>query len=117
MTTLKDRRSARKWILVAALVVAAGNSVTVVSASTGAIVATIASNASNRLSVPVQAAFDGERILVTNAGNDSVTLFRAADLSVIGNVQLAAGSYPFGACSDGINFWVTLRGSLALLRI
>ncbi len=69
----------------------AGNSITVVQASTGAVVATIASNATNRLSSPLQAAFDGERILVTNSGNDSVTLFRAADLSLIGNVQLAGG--------------------------
>jgi hypothetical protein len=95
----------------------ADSSVTVVQASTGMVVATIASNASNRLSQPLQAAFDGERILVTNSGNDSVTLFRAADLGLIGNVQLAAGSVPFGACSDGINFWVTLRGPQQLLRI
>ena len=74
-------------------------------------VATIATDATNRISTPVQVAFDGERILVTNPGNDSVTLFRAADLSFIGNVQLAGGSEPIGACSDGINFWVTLRGS------
>ena len=61
---------------------------------------------------------NGEYIhTVTNTGNDSVTLFRAADLSLIGNVQLAAGSAPFGACSDGINFWVTLRGTNELLRL
>ncbi len=93
------------------------NSITVVQASTGAVVATIATNASNRLSQPAQATFDGERILVTNPGNNSVTLFRAADLSLIGNVQLAAGSAPFGACSDGINFWVVLSGSQQLLRL
>jgi YVTN family beta-propeller protein len=50
--------------------------------------------------------FDGERILVTNAGNDSVSLFKAADLGFIANVSIE--STPFGACSDGINFWVTL---------
>jgi DNA-binding beta-propeller fold protein YncE len=94
-----------------------GDSITVVRASSGTVVATIAGDASNRLNKPVQAAFDGERILVTNQGNDSVTLFRAADLSLIANVQLAAGSVPYGACSDGIHFWVTLRGSLELLRL
>ena len=73
-------------------------------------------DAANRLSKPVQLAFDGERILVTNQGNDSVTLFRAADLSLIGNVQLDSGAAPYGACSDGINFWITLRGSSELLR-
>ena len=93
------------------------NSITVVRAATGAVVATIAGDASNGLSSPVQAAFDGERILVTNPGNHSVTLFRAADLSLIGNVALPAGSGPYGACSDGINFFVTLRGAKELLRI
>lgn len=93
------------------------NSITVVKASSGEVVATIASSASNRLNAPVQAAFDGERILVTNPGNHSVTMFRAADLGLIGNVQLAAGSAPFGACSDGTHFWVTLRGPRALLRL
>ena len=92
-------------------------SITVVQASTGTVVATITSNAANRLSNSQAAAFDGERILVTNSGNDSVTLFRAADLSLIGNVQLPAGSIPVGACSDGINFWVTLRGTKQLVRI
>jgi YVTN family beta-propeller protein len=95
----------------------AGNSVSVVRAATGAIVATLVTDASNALSVPVQAAFDGERILVTNLGNDSVTLFRAADLSVIRNVPLPAGSDPYGVCSDGINFFVTLRGTKQLLRL
>jgi hypothetical protein len=94
-----------------------GNSITVVQASTGAVVATISSDGANRLSTPLQAAFDGERILVTNPGNDSVTLFRAKDLSLINNVPLATGSAPFGACSDGINFWVTLRGAKQLLRL
>ena len=93
------------------------DSITVVSASTGAIVATIVSNFDNGLSAPRQAAFDGERILVTNRGNDSVTLFRAADLSVISQLPLDPGSDPYGACSDGINFWVTLRGSKELLRL
>jgi hypothetical protein len=37
---------------------------------------------------PIQAAFDGERVLVTNYLGNSVTVFRAADLSLIGNVQL-----------------------------
>jgi DNA-binding beta-propeller fold protein YncE len=60
----------------------AGNSITVVQASTGAIVATIASTAATRLSTPLQGAFDGERVLVTNPGNDSVTLFRAADFEL-----------------------------------
>jgi hypothetical protein len=93
------------------------DSITVVQASTGAVVATIVADAANKLNAPLQAAFDGERILVTNSNNDSVTLFRAKDLSLISNVALAPGSGPFGACSDGINFWVTLRGAQQLLRL
>ena len=53
---------------------------------------------------------------MTNTGNSSVTLFRAADLSLIGNVSLGVAAAPIGACSDGINFWVTLRGTGELLR-
>jgi YVTN family beta-propeller protein len=93
------------------------NSITVVQASTGSVVATIASDASNRLNSPTAASFDGERILVTNLGNNTVTVFKAADLSFIANVSTGAGSNPIGACSDGINFWVTLiTGAGNLLR-
>lgn len=63
----------------------------------------------------MHAAFDGERVLVTNFNNDSVTLFSPADLLVIGNIQLASGSKPFGACSDAINSWVVLQGPVQLL--
>lgn len=87
------------------------NSITVVQVNSGAIVATIPGNASNALNAPLQAAFDGERILVTNTGNNTVTIFRAADLSLIANVVMPFGATPFGACSDGINFWVTTRGA------
>jgi YVTN family beta-propeller protein len=92
------------------------NSITVVRAATGAVVATIPQDASNNLSNPIQAAFDGERILVTNYNSDSVTLYRAADLSFIANVATGSGSHPFGVCSDGINFWVTLNGTAQLAR-
>jgi hypothetical protein len=92
------------------------NSITVVQASSGNVVATIASDASNQLNSPRQAAFDGERVLVTNFFGDSVTLFKAADLSFIASVKTGTGTNPIGACSDGINFWVTLSGSANLLR-
>jgi hypothetical protein len=80
-----------------------GGSVTVVQASTGNVVATITEHLSNPFSV----SFDGERILVTNAGDGSVSFFKAADLSFIANVPTGAVNETFGACSDGINFWVT----------
>ena len=89
--------------------------VTVVATSTGAIVATILADATNLLQQPTTAAFDGERVLITNQASQSVTIFKAADLSLVANVP--TGSAPHGACSDGINFWVTLGSSGTLLRI
>jgi DNA-binding beta-propeller fold protein YncE len=88
------------------------NSITVVQASSGAIVATISQDASNMLDGPLAASFDGERILVTNTNNNSVTVFKAADLSVVVNVSTGAGSNPGRACSDGINFWIPSSNGL-----
>jgi hypothetical protein len=90
------------------------NSITVVQASTGNVVATIAADASNLLNAPSAASFDGERILVANLGS-SVTVFKAADLSLIANVP-APGTSPSGACSDGINFWVPSYATTSVLR-
>lgn len=94
-----------------------GSSIAVVQASTGSLVATINADATNLLSRPQMAAFDGERILVTNTDGGSVTLFKAADLSFLGNVSTGAGTVPLGACSDGISFWVALFLSGSFLRI
>jgi DNA-binding beta-propeller fold protein YncE len=80
------------------------NSITVVQASSGTVVATIVADSNNHLNGPEAVAFDGERVLVTNNNGGSVTLFKAADLSFIANVPLGS---PYGVCSDGINFWVT----------
>jgi hypothetical protein len=52
----------------------------------------------------VQAAFDGQRILVTN-NVGGLSLFKAADLSAIRSVAATGG--PFGVCSDGVNFWIS----------
>jgi len=88
------------------------NSVTVVRASSGAVLATLTGNG---LSTPSSAAFDGERILVADSGVARVSLWKAADLTPLGFITTVAGSTPFGACSDGIHFWVTLStiGQLA----
>jgi YVTN family beta-propeller protein len=86
------------------------NSITVVQASSGAIVATISKDANNMLDGPLAASFDGERILVSNTSNNTVTVFKAADLSVIANVS--TGSLPGRACSDGINFWIPSSNGL-----
>jgi hypothetical protein len=90
------------------------NTITVVQASSGAVVGTISADAKNLLNAPVAASFDGQRVLVSNA--TSVTAFKAADLSFIANVPTGAGSTPYGVCSDGVNFWVPLRGKGNLLR-
>jgi len=87
--------------------------VTVVRASTGAVLATLTGNG---LNVPFTAAFDGERILVTNGNGNSVSLWKAADLSPLGSVSTGAGSFPVGACSDGLNFWITLHNTSQLAR-
>jgi hypothetical protein len=87
--------------------------VTVVRASTGAVLATLTDNG---MDIPTTAAFDGERILVTNQSGNSVSLWKAADLTPLGFVSFGATSGPVGACSDGLNFWITLRGSSQLAR-
>jgi hypothetical protein len=93
-----------------------GNSVTVVRARDGMVLATLTGNGLNG---PNQAAFDGQRILVTNngGGGDSVSLWKAADLTPIGSISTGANTFPFGACSDGINFWITLNLSNQLARL
>jgi hypothetical protein len=90
----------------------ASNTVTVVRASTGAVLATLTGNG---LNISTTAAFDGERILVTNDNGNSVSLWNATDLSPLGSVSTGLSSHPIGACSDGLNFWITLTtpGKLA----
>jgi DNA-binding beta-propeller fold protein YncE len=80
------------------------NTLTVVRAKDGVVLANLTGNGLNGA---VQAVFDGERILVTNFLGNSVSLWKAADLTPIRSIWLNAT--PFGACSDGINFWVVLQ--------
>src|SRR5262249_33290543 len=89
------------------------NSVSVVRASTGAVLATLTGNG---LNVPTAAAFDGQRILVANFSGDSVSLWKAADLTTLGSLATGANTDPVGACSDGVNFWITLVSSGKLAR-
>jgi len=86
------------------------HSISVIRASSGAVLTTLTGNGLND---PVVAAFDGERVLVTNNGGGSVSLWKAADLTTIGTFPVHPG--PVGACSDGINFWIT-AGSGTLTR-
>lgn len=90
------------------------NSITVVQATTGAVVGTINADAANQLNGPVGASFDGQRILVTNFGGASVSVFKAADMSFIANV--ATSALPRFPCSDGINFWLPMLNAASVLR-
>jgi DNA-binding beta-propeller fold protein YncE len=86
------------------------NTVSVVRA-TGALAGTVLATLSgNGLDAPFSAAFDGERILVTdsNNGTDAVSLWKASDFTPIGTSSTGLATSPFGACSDGLNFWITL---------
>jgi hypothetical protein len=88
------------------------NSVSVIRASSGAVLQTLTGNG---LDVPEAAAFDGQRVLVTNSAG-SVSLWKAADLTSIGTFSTGPVSGPFGACSDGVNFWVSLANLNKLAR-
>jgi hypothetical protein len=70
----------------------------------------------NGLSSPFQAAFDGQRVLVTNDFWTNVSMWNASDLTPIGSFSTGVQTDPFGACSDGINFWITLEHANQLAR-
>jgi streptogramin lyase len=89
------------------------NSITVVRARDGLVLATLTGNGLNG---PDQAAFDGQRVLVTNSIGNSVSLWKATDLTPIGTFSTGANTNPIGACSNGINFWITLEGTSQLAR-
>jgi hypothetical protein len=88
------------------------DSVTVVRASTGAVLATLTGNG---LESNHAAAFDGQRVLVT-AGAGAISLWKAADLSPLGFLDAGALTQPYGACSDGHQFWVVLNNADSLVR-
>jgi DNA-binding beta-propeller fold protein YncE len=89
------------------------NTVSVMRASTGIVLATLGGNG---LDSPVQAAFDGERIIVTSQNGDSVSLWNASDFTPIGSFSTGANTFPYGACSDGLYFWIALNNTDKLAR-
>ena len=91
------------------------SALTVVRASDGTVLKTFSTGNGNAngLDGPWAAAFDGERVLVANRSDGfggGLSLFRATDLSALGNWTLPANSGPLSVCSDGTNFWVPLFG-------
>jgi hypothetical protein len=89
------------------------NSLTVIRAATGTVLTTLTGNG---LFTPAAGAFDGERVLVVNLEGDSVSLWKATDLTPLGAVSTGGNTDPNGVCSDGLNFWITLRISGKLAR-
>jgi hypothetical protein len=86
------------------------NSVTVVRARDGMVLATLTGNGLNH---PAAAAFDGQRVVVTNNQGPALSFWKATDLTPAGT----ASTYPYfsrGACSDGAHFWITLSGGPGL---
>ena len=84
--------------------------------SNGELVATLSGNG---LSQPLAAAYDGQRVLVTNAagGGMTVSVWRAADRFPLGSVEVGpVFSNPYAPCSDGIQFWIPLSGTGQLAR-
>jgi DNA-binding beta-propeller fold protein YncE len=93
------------------------STITVVRARDGMVLATLAGNG---LKGPAHASFDGERILVTNFSGNSLSLWKASDMTPIGNIPTFSAidnPGPWGVCSDGINFWITLLNTNELLRL
>jgi hypothetical protein len=90
-----------------------GNTLTVVRAASGAVLATLTGNG---LDSPTAAAFDGQRVLITNNTGDSVSLWKAADLTPIGFLSTGSSTQPVGACADGVNFWIGLNSGFAIAR-
>ena len=88
--------------------------ISVVRASTGAVLATLTGNGLNVGSPSI--AFDGQRMLVTVQSFDTISLWKAADLSPISSFSTGAGTGPFGVCSDGINFWISLNSASRIAR-
>ncbi len=70
----------------------------------------------NGLNGAFTAAFDGERICVTNTNGHSISLWKATDLTPLGAFDLSTnGSYQSrGVCSDGTTFFVGLRENSGL---
>ena len=88
-------------------------SVTVVSAATGAILATLTGNGVDGGN---SVAFDGQRVMVMSPNTDTVSLWSAADFSPLGFFSTGSITLPYFACSDGINFWISLGGTGQLAR-
>jgi hypothetical protein len=95
--------------------VPSAGALSVVRASTGALVATLTGNG---LGDAFTAAFDGDRVLVANVYlPQGVSLWRVSDLSPLGFYSIGGAAYVGGVCSDGLNFWLLLRNGADLKQL
>lgn len=88
---------------------ATSDSVVVIRAATGTVLATLSGNGLDR---PISAAFDGDRVLIAG---DNLSLWKATDLSAIGFISHPSMGL-VGACSDGLNFWLTFVNTGEIAR-
>jgi hypothetical protein len=84
-----------------------GDALTVVRARGGQRGTVLATLTGNGLNNPRGLAFDGERVLAANQAGNSLSIWKAADLTPLGNLPVGANTCPIFAASDGLNFWVT----------
>jgi hypothetical protein len=89
------------------------NTVSVVRPSSGAVLAILTGNG---LALPNGGAFDGQRVLITTANGDVVSLWKAADLTPLGSFSTGSNTSPLSACSDGAYFWIVLADTNQLAR-
>jgi hypothetical protein len=90
----------------------APGAVQVVQASTGTVIQTLSTPGTDQSIMA--AAFDGQRILVTDFQGTKVYIWNAASLEFIGAFDVPSST--FRACSDGINFWLPMRDAGQLAR-
>jgi hypothetical protein len=78
---------------------------TVVRAATGSIIATLPNVSA------WAGAFDGERVLIANRFSETLSLWKASDLTQIAFYEI--GPEPRAVCSDGVNFWIAFSDGIA----
>jgi DNA-binding beta-propeller fold protein YncE len=93
-----------------------GNALAVVRAVGGLRGTVLKLFSGGNLNGPVGMAFDGERVLVCNYDGDTVSLFKAADLTPLGTLSTGPNSAPWTACNDGVNFWIIRIGNNDIVR-
>ena len=83
-------------------------SISVVRASSGAVLATLTGGG---VSGAQTAAFDGPRVRGTGYIGNTLSIWKAADLTQVAGFPTGGGTNPYGAASDGVNFWVTMSAA------